>query len=161
MNTRKKGLLNGYHILYIPIHFILMLFIGGFNKEAWNDCNGTDINLIFTISAILDVVICFFIYKKARQKYQNSERISIWTLIALLAYNSELFFEIALNVPLQFVNLILSDPKYYFSHVPSMFNHVHHCMWAIITFFTVASLLIALASQFRSLFSMTKKWLVK
>lgn len=69
--------------------------------------------------------------------------------MALLAYNAELFLEAALNIPLQFANVILSDPEYYFSHVPCIANHVHHCMWGIITFFTLASLLIALASQFR------------
>ena len=149
MDRRKKGLLNEYHIIYIPLHFLLMFFIGSLNKDLWYDCNGINITIILIILSILDVLICFFIFQKAWQKYRRLERISIRALMALLAYNAELFLEVALNIPLQFANVILSDPEYYFSHVPCIANHVHHCMWGIITFFTLASLLIALASQFR------------
>ena len=142
----EKRVVGAFHLLYLPVHLVVVLFIGIFEKEVFGE-NGPSWNRFILLLSLIDVGVCFSIFRRVLQKYRNHERVSLISIVLLLAYNAEILIELLGNVLLRFMKYVFMNPQLYFTNVPVM-TMLFHSLWTVISILTVCSLILAISSRF-------------
>ena len=142
----EKRVLGAFHLLYLPIHLIVVFFIGIVEKEVFGE-NGPSWNRFITLLSLVDVGVCFSIFRRVLQKHRNHERVSLISIVLLMAYNAEILIELLGNVLLKFMKYVFTNPQFYFANVPAM-TMLFHSLWTVISILTLSSLILAISSRF-------------
>ena len=142
----EKRVAGALHLLYLPVHLIVVFFIGIVEKEIFGE-NGPSWNRFIMLLSLIDVGVCFSIFRRVLQKHRNHERVSLISIVLLLAYNAEIFIELLGDVFLKFMKCVFMNPQFYFANVPAM-TMVFHALWTVISILTLSSLILAISSRF-------------
>lgn len=142
----EKRVLGAFHLLYLPVHLIVVFFIGIVEKEVFGE-NGPSWNRFMTLLSLVDDGVCFSIFRRVLQKHRNHEKVSLISIVLLLAYNAEILIELLGNVLLRFMKYVFMNPQLYFTNVPVM-TMLFHSLWTVISILTLSSLILAISSRF-------------
>ena len=142
----EKRVLGAFHLLYLPVHLVVVFFIGIVEKEVFGE-NGSSWNRFITFLSLVDVGVCFSIFRRVLQKHRNHEKVSLISIVLLLAYNAEIFIELLGDVFLNFMKYVFMNPQFYFANVPAM-TMVFHSLWTVISILTLSASILAISSRF-------------
>ena len=142
----EKRVLGAFHLLYLPVHLVVVFFIGIVEKEVFGE-NGPSWNRFITLLSLVDVGVCFSIFRRVLQKHRNHEKVSLISIVLLLAYNAEIFIELFGDVLLRFMKYVFMNPQFYFANVPAM-TMVFHSLWTVISILTLSASILAISSRF-------------